>query len=151
MLSLELKAEIKVEDLAERVKKVSRLALLKAGQAYVESVKEFVREKEPWKVRTGHLLQSVSYMPADDFKVLVVGESERVKYGRFLEFGTKGPYVIKPRKRKALKIPTEQGYVIGRKAIHPGIKARPWFFRKEHEEKAVKAFEEALKDELSDS
>lgn len=78
----------------------------------------------------------------------VLGESERVKYGRFLEFGTKA-YVIKPRKRKALKIPVEpQGYVIRRKALHPGIKARPWFFRKEHEQRAKEEFEKVIEDEL---
>lgn len=147
MIELRLRKGVELSDLTKRLRKIVRIALNKAGQSYVESVKEYVKERKPWQVRTGALLQSISYSEIEEGKILVVGESERVKYGRFLEFGTK-PYIIKPRKRKALKNPTEEGYIIRKAVRHPGIKARPWFFRKEHIQRAKEAFEKAVGDEL---
>ncbi len=151
MIKLEVKTNLRIGDLNRKLLKAVSVAIDRAGQAYVDSVKEYIAKEEPWKTRTGQLLKAIRFYRLDEFSGVVLGESDKAKYGRFLEFGTKGPYIIKPRRQKALKIPTEQGYILRRKVVHPGIKARPWFFRKEHEEKAVKAFEEAVKDELSNS
>jgi len=64
--------------------------------------------------------------------------------------------VIRPRERKALKIPTSKGFIFRKKVHHPGIRARHYFFG-DYEEKMQKAFEkgrlfftEKLSEVLSD-
>jgi len=148
MLRIEVKGTEELQNLAPSLRSLISLAVREAARAYVESVINYVERERPWTPRTGNLLQSVTWFPVDEFSVQVTGESDHLKYGRFLELGTKGPYVIKPRKRKALKIPTQEGYIIRKKATHPGIKPRPWFFVQIHRQVAREAFTRTIQEGL---
>jgi hypothetical protein len=48
-------------------------------------------------------------------------------YAKYVEFGTK-PHAILPKRRKALKIPTPEGYIFRKRVSHPGSKPYPFFF-----------------------
>ena len=146
MIKIELEGFENLSDLPPFLRLLVQIGVRLAGQAYTESVIEYVEKEKPWTPRTGNLLQTVHWFEIGDFSVKVVGEGEEIKYGWFLEFGTKGPYVIKPKRRKALKIPTERGYIFRKKAIHPGIKPRHWFFLEIHEQKAKEAFRKTIKE-----
>lgn len=140
MFEVKFETDFDIEKIAKLFKKSVALAVRGAGRRYVEAVKEYVEKEKPFKPKTGELLQSVHWRPKGLFAVEVLGAGDTVKYGYFLEFGTKGPYVIRPRKRKALKIPTEGGYILRKKAVHPGITPRPWFYTDYAQNEAYKEF-----------
>ena len=91
MIKLELEGFENLSDLPLSLRLLVQVAVGKAGEAYVESVREYVEKEKPWIPRTGHLLQTIHWFEIEDFSVKVVGEGDELKYGKFLEFGTKGP------------------------------------------------------------
>ena len=78
---------------------------------------------------TSHLRSNITQMPAKrsfgGFGTLVKIVGTNVKYGKWLELGT-DPYVIKPRKKRALAFKVGGKKVVRRKVNHPGMKRRPW-------------------------
>ena len=144
MFEVKFEADFDIEKIAKLFKRSVALAVRGAGRRYVEAVKEYVEKEKPFKPKTGELLQSVHWSPKGLFAVEVLGAGDTVKYGYFLEFGTKGPYVIRPKKRKALKIPTEGGYILRKKAVHPGIPPRPWFYTDYAQNEAYKEFKRII-------
>jgi len=72
---------------------------------------------------TGILKNSISVCRVDAFSVQV---GTNVPYAKYQQFGTKGPYTIKPKDKKALKFNSPAGWIIRREVIHPGIPARPF-------------------------
>ncbi|GAB6075757.1 hypothetical protein [Desulfurobacterium crinifex] len=113
------------------------------GDSYVNQTVERIKRKKLFKSRTGNLIQSIMAVPESETRVVIYGAGKNnfLQYGRFLEFGTKGPYTIRPKERKALKIPTSKGFIFRRKVLHPGIKARHYFFG-DYEQKMKTAVEE---------
>jgi len=144
MFYVRLSGDFDADKLAEKVRKAAALAVRAAARRYVEAIKEYVEKEKPFKPRTGNLLQTVHWRPVGLFATEVLGAGDTVKYGYFLEFGTKGPYIIRPRKRKALKIPTEEGYIFRKKAVHPGIPPRPWFYTDYAKTEAYKEFKKVV-------
>lgn len=71
--------------------------------------------KKQTKVDTGRLRSSVTYQISDN--VLKIGSN--VKYAPFI-LGDVGPYVIRPRKRKALRFKIGNEYIFSKKVNHPG-------------------------------
>lgn len=47
-------------------------------------------------------------------------------YAEYIEFGTQGPYEIKPKNKKALKFNVGGTEVITKKVIHPGLRPNPF-------------------------
>ena len=134
-------------DFAKISRKLLQLAgatLSKVGWTFVEETRKNVERKRLFKSRTGNLIQSIVAIPESETKVVIYGagkEDNFLQYGKFLEFGTKGPYTIRPKERKALKIPTSKGFIFRRKVLHPGIRARHYFFG-DYEQKMKTAVEE---------
>jgi hypothetical protein len=107
----------------------ARRGILAAAQSYTQDVKDWIgsgRADAPRMGETGHLRQSVGWRPEGRMSALVYVQAP---YAPFVEEGT-DPHIIRPRRRRALKIPNPQGggYIIVAKVKHPGSKAKPFFF-----------------------
>ena len=143
--------------ISRRLLKLAGATLSVIGNSYVEQTVENIKRKRLFRSRTGNLIQSITAVKESDTRVVIYGAGRNsfLEYGKFLEFGT-APHVIRPRERKALKIPTSKGFIFRKKVHHPGIRARHYFFG-DYEEKMQKAFEkgrlfftEKLSEVLSD-
>ena len=129
--------------ISRRLLKLAGATLSVIGQKYVEETQKAIKEKRLFRSRTGNLFQSIQALPESETRIVIfgAGKDSHLEYGKFLEFGTKGPYVIKPKERKALSIPTSKGFIFRKKVTHPGIRARHYFFGN-YEEKMKRAVEE---------
>jgi hypothetical protein len=112
------------------------------GDSYVDQTVKKIKRERLFKSRTGNLIHSIMAIPESETRVVIygAGKDSLLEYGKYLEFGTKGPYIIRPRRRKHLLIPTPTGFRRKEFVIHPGIKARHYFFG-DYEEKMKKAVE----------
>jgi hypothetical protein len=134
--------DVDFSKISRRLVKLAGATLSKIAWTYVEETKRNIQRKRLFRSRTGNLLQSIIAVPESDTRVVIFGagtEDSFLEYGKYLEFGTK-PHVIKPRERKALKIPTSNGFIFRKKVHHPGIRARHYFFGN-YEEKMKTAVE----------
>jgi hypothetical protein len=85
-----------------------------------------------WVVsRTGRLADSVRPIEARlnrQSQILLAGVQmggSDAPHAAFIEYGTRGPYVIRPRRASVLRFETEDGEVVfAHEVIHPGIRAR---------------------------
>ena len=129
--------------ISRRLLKLAGDTLSVIGWKYVEETQKAIKEKRLFRSRTGNLFQSIQALPESETRVVIfgAGKNSHLEYGKFLEFGTEGPYVIRPKERKALSIPTSKGFIFRKKATHPGIRARHYFFG-DYEEKMKRAVEE---------
>jgi len=124
-----MKIELKIKKLpqilqANAVEKSLRRAVMIAAEAYVKDIHGWIDAGRAFKPRTGNLQRSITwYMPTQNSARII----SQADYARFVEFGTK-PHVILPKRRKALKIPTPEGYIFRKKVSHPGSKPYPFFF-----------------------
>ncbi len=141
--------------ISRRLLNLAQATLSVIGQKYVEETKKNIVRKKLFQNRSKRLYGSIKALPVSKTRVVIFGAGEDSEYGKYLEFGTKGPYVIRPKEREYLIIPTESGYIRKKKVIHPGIKARHYFFGN-YEEKMRRAIEEGrnyfynkVKEELS--
>ncbi len=94
----------------------ARRSALVGAEVYTEAVHDFIDSGQAFTPRTGNLQQGIGWRPDGDGG-LVFAQGE---VAEFLEFGTK-PHVIKARNRRALKIPTPDGYKFRRAVRHPGF------------------------------
>ena len=60
-----------------------------------------------------------------ELRAKIVAGGGTVHYARFVHDGTK-PHEIKPKKRRALRIPTGTGFAFRKKVRHPGTAPRPF-------------------------
>lgn len=86
---------------------------------------------EPPRSVTGWLRNHVAFALKPTQMLTQIGLRENAKYGLFLEFGTKGPYKIRPRNAAFLRFQVmgadgKKHWVQRREVTHPGIEARPW-------------------------
>ncbi len=127
----------------------ARRGILASAQKYVELVHDYIESGKSFTPRSGYLQNSIGWLPVGGDKAEVFVQAE---YAKYLEFGTKGPYVIKPKRRKSLRIPVEGGYRFIKKAIHPGIKRRPFMFAEFEERKRVllEVFKKKILESLSE-
>ena len=127
--------------ISRRLLKLAGDTLSVIGWKYVEETQKAIEEKKLFEGRSGQLFRSIIALPVSKRKVIIFGAGEDTEYGKYLEYGTRGPYVIRPKEREYLIIPTENGYIKKKKVTHPGIRARHYFFGN-YEEKMKRAVEE---------
>jgi len=109
------------EDIAE---KSLRRAVMIAAETYVKDIHDWIDSGRAFKPRTGNLQRSITWYMASENSARIIGQAD---YAKFVEFGTK-PHAILPKRRKALKIPTPEGYIFRKRVNHPGSKPYPFFF-----------------------
>lgn len=82
------------------------------------------RRVHRFKTRSGNLERSIDVDINDNSKVAKVGFNKSIaKYGVFQHDGTKGPYSIVPKTRKALRFVLNGKFAFAKKVEHPGLKA----------------------------
>jgi len=144
--------------LSRRLLQLAGATLSVIGWQYVKETQKSIERRRLFKSRTGNLFQSIQALPESETRIVIfgAGKDSHLEYGKFLEFGTEGPYVIRPKERKALSIPTSKGFIFRKKVTHPGIRARHYFFG-DYEEKMKTAIEvgkiffyNRLKEEFND-
>lgn len=91
----------------------------------------------------GHLRQSITHVVGKLGGEWAAQIGTNLPHGRFQELGTKGPYLIVPRKARALRFEAfgapgvgatfsgpakvgSRGIVFAKKVMHPGLKPKPW-------------------------
>lgn len=103
---------------------VSRLAAT-AAETYVELVHDWIDGGHAFTPRTGHLEQSIAWLPAGEGEAVVYAGME---YAAPVEKGSR-PHKIRPKPwRKGLKISHGGGYSIEAEINHPGSKPYPYLF-----------------------
>ena len=142
-IEITIKQNFDFAKISRRLLQLAGATLGVIGDSYVNQTVERIKRKELFKSRTGNLIQSIMAVPESETRVVIygAGKDNFLQYGRFLEFGTKGPYTIRPKERKALSIPTSRGFIFRKKVTHPGIRARHYFFG-DYEQKMKTAVEE---------
>jgi hypothetical protein len=124
-----MKIELKIKKLPQilqqdTAKKSLRRAVMIAAETYVRDIHDWIDAGRAFKPRTGNLQRSITWYMATENSARIIAQAD---YAKFVEFGTK-PHVILPKHRKALKIPTPEGYIFRKKVNHPGSKPYPFFF-----------------------
>ena len=78
--------------------------------------------------RTGNLARSIEAIPARIEGAVIEGSVQGgggvAFYGKFQEYGTRGPYTILPKNAQALRFFIEGKLIFAKKVIHPGLKER---------------------------
>lgn len=125
---MELKVNVLVdfdfEKISSKLLSLAQASLGVWAYSYIRQTQTDVEKKNLFISRTGTLLRSIQAIPEGKLGIRIGVFAE---YGKYLEFGTKS-YIIKPKNRKALKIPVNgYGYVFTKKVKHPGIRERGWF------------------------
>ncbi|MCD9025752.1 hypothetical protein [Cohnella silvisoli] len=85
------------------------------------------RQSASWNDRTGHARQNIQGGAEQRGDILILYLSHGMRYGTFLETGTK-PHVIRAKSKKGLYWGATRANgkpLIVRKVNHPGTKARP--------------------------
>ena len=126
MLTISLNGIERLSGFGPNVLRGARRGVLAAAQSYARDVQEFLDSGRGPGTRSGHLSQSVGWRPEGEMGAVVYVQAPHAEY---VEEGTK-PHIIRPRRRKALKIPNPsgQGYLIRAKVSHPGTTAQPFFY-----------------------
>jgi len=111
----------------------------------VNDVVQRTRREHKFVNRTGYLTLSQQHGP-----VVQAGSTVRTyveataPYAKFVDQGTRGPYIIRPRRAKVLRF-VQHGVVrYAKYVIHPGIRARH-FFSKPMPQRWRVSLEEAVK------
>jgi phage gpG-like protein len=123
-----MKIELKIKKLPQIlqqgvVEKNLRRAVMIAAETYVRDIHDWIDSGRAFKPRTGNLQRSITwYMTNNSARIIAQAD-----YAKWVEFGTK-PHTILPKRRKALKIPTPEGYIFRKRVSHPGSKPYPYFF-----------------------
>jgi len=128
------------------VVKSARRGVLAAAERYTLDIHDWIDEGKSFTPRHGEggLQGKIGWRPAGRDSAVVFCQAE---YAPYIEFGTRGPYVIRPKERKALKIPVEdRGYILRKKVVHPGIRPRPFFFAdfENRKRRALEAFKQVI-------
>ncbi|ADO45309.1 hypothetical protein Hydth_0913 [Hydrogenobacter thermophilus TK-6] len=124
-----MKIELKIKKLPQilqtnAVEKSLRRAIMIASETYVKDIHDWIDSGRAFKPRTGNLQRSITWYMSTENSARIIAQAD---YAKYVEFGTK-PHTILPKRRKALKIPTAEGYIFRKKGNHPGSKPYPYFF-----------------------
>lgn len=100
--------------------------LVKVGaETYVDETLDWIGAGRAFKTHTGILEESIGWRFAGNGVAEVFANAE---YAGYVEQGT-DPHVIEPKAgRKALKIPSGNGFFFVGQVNHPGSKPYPFFF-----------------------
>lgn len=143
-----MRLTIKIKKIPKSLTAIDQKKLNKAvkagGLRYLEMIHEWISQGKAFKPRTGNLQQSIN-IRFEPFKAII---SANIKYAPYVELGTK-EHIILPKNRKALKIPTQTGFIFRKSAKHPGTKPKPYFFAdlRNRRREVVKAMSEVLWDD----
>ncbi len=99
------------------------------------------RESRKPLVKGGTLRDQISTRAGDGW----VEIHAAANYARFHQEGTQGPYDIRPKDKKAVKVP---GVGARKKVTHPGIPARPFMGISDDDRKQIAAFLQRLVQEI---
>jgi hypothetical protein len=137
-----MKVELKIKKLPQilqqgAVEKSLRRAIMIAAETYVKDIHDWIDSGRAFKPRTGNLQRSITWYMSTENSARIIAQAD---YAKYVEFGTK-PHAILPKKRKALKIPTPEGYIFRKKVSHPGSKPYPFFFANLQDRAKKVAFE----------
>jgi phage gpG-like protein len=105
------------------VEKATRRAIKRAGERYHRMIHDYIDARKAFTPRTGQLQRSIN-IRFERFSAII---SVNTEYAPYVEYGTR-PHTIMPRNRKALKIPTRDGFIFRKRVSHPGSKPYPYFF-----------------------
>ena len=124
-----MRLELKIKKLPQilqqdAVEKSLRRALMIAAETYVRDIHDWIDSGRAFTPRTGNLQRSITWYMATENSARIIAQAD---YAKFVEFGTK-LHAILPKRRKALKIPTPEGYIFRKRVSHPGSKPYPFFF-----------------------
>jgi len=124
-----MKIELKIKKLPQilqrdAVEKSLRRAIMIAAETYVKDIHDWIDSGRAFRPRTGNLQRSITWYMATENSARIITQAD---YAKYVEFGTK-PHAILPKRRKALKIPTPEGYIFRKRVSHPGSKPYPFFF-----------------------
>jgi hypothetical protein len=124
-----MRVELKIKKLPQilqqdAVEKSLRRAIMIAAETYTKDIHDWIDSGRAFTPRTGNLQRSITWYMPTDTSARIIAQAD---YAKYVEFGTK-PHAILPKRRKALKIPTPEGYIFRKKVNHPGSKPYPYFF-----------------------
>jgi hypothetical protein len=124
-----MRIELKIKKLPQilqqdAVEKSLRRAVMIAAETYVKDIHDWIDSGRAFTPRTGNLQRSITWYMATENSARIIAQAD---YAKYVELGTK-PHAILPKRRKALKIPTPEGYIFRKKVNHPGSKPYPFFF-----------------------
>ncbi len=124
-----MRVELKIKKLPQilqqdAVEKSLRRAIMIAAETYVRDIHDWIDSGRAFTPRTGNLQRSITWYMNTETSARIIAQAD---YAKYVEFGTK-PHIILPKRRKALKIPTPEGYIFRKKVSHPGSKPYPFFF-----------------------
>lgn len=137
MLSIKIKNLEDISILQQKLSDLAELFLKATAKSYYKSIHDDIDSGKSFQPRTGNLQQSIQLRIEKDKAII----SANKDYAGFVEFGTK-PHTIKAKNRKALAIPTPDGFIFVKSVNHPGTKPYPFMFLN-LEERLKRATEEA--------
>lgn len=105
--------------MANNIKKseVNRALLKAVARTYYKELLKAIPGK-------GRLSDSLQITQTTDGVLIFSDEDKAAEILNYLNFGTQGPYVIRPKNKQALSFFANGQYIITKKVIHPGIEAR---------------------------
>jgi hypothetical protein len=142
-----MKVELKIKKLPQILQQgvvegSLKRAIMIAAETYTKDIHDWIDSGRAFKPRTGNLQRSITWYMNTDTSARIIAQAD---YAKHVELGTK-PHVILPKRRRALKIPTPEGYIFRKKVNHPGSKPYPFFFAnlQDRAEKVAVEFMKAL-------
>lgn len=126
MINVSLTGAHKLEGGPKLIRAAARRSAKKGAEVYTTAIHDWIRQGRAFDPQTGLLQDSIGWR-GDGQGGLVYAQSEVAEY---LEFGTDGPYLIAPRRRKALRwgSRSQGGYRFSSGVMHPGIPAGKFAF-----------------------
>ena len=122
--SIDLSGDERIRQWPGLIRRLAPRLTKLAAQEWTEEVQDWISAGKAFKGRTGALQQSVSWAPRGDAAEVFA----QTNYAGYVEGGTRA-HLIRPRNRKALKIPVAGGGFILRRAVnHPGSRPYPFMW-----------------------
>lgn len=121
--------ETNVADFSELAKDLQAAAdnaqtsVMQMLNTYAVEIQAYAQQYAP--VLTGKLRANIRIVRSPG-KFVIGVDPEEVDYGGYQEYGTKGPYEIVAKNKKALAFTYGGRVVLVKKVHHPGIKAHPY-------------------------
>jgi hypothetical protein len=113
----------KIRDDLEEAARTAHVSLYDMLDKYAVEIQADAQAMAP--VDTGLLRESIRIWRYADRIVIGVDE-QIVPYAPYQEYGTRGPYTISAKRKKALAFKVAGKTVIVKKVTHPGVKAHPY-------------------------
>jgi hypothetical protein len=124
VISASLKIDARLHSVLAEQRGLAPLMAKTAAETYHTAILDYIMEKRPFVSRTGQLENSIGWRGEGEGAIVYANAKQAI----FIERGTK-PHEIRPKNRKALRIPQAGGgYLFAKLVKHPGTEAKPFFF-----------------------